>query len=279
MKIKNRIYDEYTQISDLRHYKVVKSNDLIQKSRFYLSLQEQKIVLYLISKIKPEDLELKEQYFEIRNFCKVCGLDNDNGANYKYIKQTLKGLRDKSIWVTLENGSETTLGWIDKITINRNSGIIAIKIDAMMKPYLLQLQKQFTQYELFYTLAMRSQYSIRLYELLKSYEYKRRVIFDMDELKHLLFADNYVRFPDFKRKVLDISMREINSLSDLSVTYEIIKVGRKYGKIEFSISLKKDYYEHLEVSMRVEGVINAVKTKTLRKKPTKVKLGEGDEAQ
>ena len=106
------------KMMELRNYKVVKSNDLIQKSRFNLSLQEQKIILYLISKVKPEDTELKEYIFEIRDFCKICGLETDSGKNYKDIKQTLKSLRDKSIWITLEDGSETTLSWIDKITIN-----------------------------------------------------------------------------------------------------------------------------------------------------------------
>ena len=140
-QIKNEKRELRHKMIQLRDYKVVKSNDLIQKSRFQLSLQEQKIILYLISKIKPEDMEFKEHIFETREFCRVCGLEINSGANYKYIKQTLKDLRDRSIWVTLEDGSETTLAWIDKVTINKQSGTVIIKIDEMMKPYLLQLQK------------------------------------------------------------------------------------------------------------------------------------------
>ena len=256
MQIKDQTKEVETRLSELRDYKVVKSNELIQKSRFQLSLQEQKIILYLISKIKPEDMELQEHIFEIRDFCKICGLETNSGANYKYIKQTLKELRDRSIWVSLDDGSETTLAWIDKVTMNRNSGSVIIKIDGMMKPYLLQLQERFTSYELLYTLAMKSQYSIRLYELLKSYEYRHRKIFEIEELKRILSADNYNRFPDFKRKVLDISMREINELSDLTVTYEIIKEGRRYAKLDFSIKLKKDLDERMRTWAKIEEVIN-----------------------
>ena len=244
------------RLKEIRDYKVVKANDLIQKSRFHLSLQEQKIILYLISKIKPEDMELKEHIFDILDFCKVCGLDKRSGENYRYIKQTLKDLRDKSIWVELNNGMETTLAWLDKVTMQRTGGKVIIKFDDMMKPYLLHLQEKFTQYELLYTLAMRSQYSIRLYELLKSYEYKKRWIFDIEDLKRLLSAQNYTRFPDFKRKVLDISMREINSLSDLVVTYEIIKEGRRYAKIEFSMRIKKEITERLQTWKRIDELIN-----------------------
>ena len=43
---------------DARKHLVIKANDLIQKSRFSLTLQQQKIVLYLISQIHPNDTEL-----------------------------------------------------------------------------------------------------------------------------------------------------------------------------------------------------------------------------
>jgi len=255
-QVQNETIEIQRRLGEYREYKVVKSNDLIQKSRFQLSLQEQKIILYLISKIKPEDMALKEHTFEIRDFCKVCGLETNSGANYKHIKNTLKDLRDRSIWITLENGAETTLAWIDKVTMNKQSGAVIIKIDEMMKPYLLQLQERFTQYELLYTLAMRSQYSIRLYELLKSYEYQHRKIFDIEELKRILSAENYKRYPDFKRYVLDIAMREMNDLSDLAVTYDIIKEGRRYAKIEFSMRIKKDMDERLRTWAKIDEVIN-----------------------
>jgi len=246
-----------TKLQELRSYKIVKANDLIQKSRYNLQLQEQKIILYLISKIKPEDMELKEHLFEIKEFCKVCGLDDDNGKNYMNIKRTLKSLRDKSIWITLSNGSETTLAWIDKVTINKYSGAIKIKIDDIMKPYLLQLQECYTQYELLYTLAMKSQYSLRLYELLKSYEYQHKKNFDINELRKLLSAENYNRFPDFKRYVLDTAIRETNSISDLNITYEIIKEGRRYAKIEFTIKIKKDLNEKLITWAKIDEVISS----------------------
>lgn len=253
------------KMMELRNYKVVKSNDLIQKSRFNLSLQEQKIILYLISKVKPEDTELKEYIFEIRDFCKICGLEMDSGKNYKDIKQTLKSLRDKSIWITLEDGSETTLSWIDKITINKNSGSIKIKIDDMMKPYLIHLQKHFTSYELLYTLAMRSQYSIRLYEILKSYAYQKNKIFDIEDLKRTLSAENYIRFPDFKRYVLDIAIREINELSDLTIGYELTKESRRYAKINFSIQIKKNMRDRIKTWARIDEIINPEQISLLEK--------------
>lgn len=248
-------------LTKMRNYKIIKANELIQKSRFNLHVQEQKIILYLISKIKPEDINLQEQIFQIRDFCKICGLDCDNGANYRHIKQTLKNLRDKSVWI--ENDTEElTLSWFDYVKINKNNGAVTIKISDMMKPYLLHLNEKYTQYELLYTLAMKSSYSLRLYEILKSYEYQSTRIFTVDELRKLLFAENYSRFADFKRRVLDVAIEEINTVSDISVSYGIIKDGRKYAKIDFTMKIKKKMPERIMTWKNIDEVINPVNKKT-----------------
>jgi len=236
--VKDKEHLEAKKLSEARGQLIVKRNDLIQKSRHQMDLQEQKIILYMISKIKPKDNDFTTQTFSIAEFCRLCGFDSDSGGNYAYIKKTLKTLSDRSIWVTLDNGSETIMRWLTDVTISKQSGLVQLKLDDKLKPYLLELHENFTQYELVYTLAMRSQYSARLYELLKSYQYKKYAIFTLDELKRLLFAENYERNPDFKRRVLDTATKEINKLTDIWVTYELIKAGREYASVEFRVNQK-----------------------------------------
>ena len=243
MSDEQKNYDN--ELSQLRDYKVIKSNDLIQKSRFDLGTQEQKIVLYLISKIRPEDTELHEYEFSIVEFCKICGIDYANGKNYDNIKKTIKTLNDKSIWVTLNDGGETTMRWIERPYINKNSGVIKIKLDELMKPYLLQMQERFTQYELLYTLPMKSQYAIRLYEILKSYEWKKSVEMDLENLKRMMKAEHYTRFYDFKKKVIEIAMREIDDYTDLKVEYTLKKKGKQFTSIVFQIGTKETLSERL----------------------------------
>ena len=72
--------DNYN-VDTSRSYKVVKANSLIQQARFSLSSQEQKITLFIISKIKPEDAEFKEYKFGAQEFCRVCGIDYTGGKN------------------------------------------------------------------------------------------------------------------------------------------------------------------------------------------------------
>ena len=244
------------KLVELRTYKVVKSNDIIQKARFQLSLQEQKIILYLISKIKPTDKNFEIYKLKVIEFCKICGIETNSGKNYANIKATIKKLRDKSIWVNIGDEKEAILTWISYAVLDKKAGTIDIKFDEMMKPFLLEIKKNFTQYELLYILGMQSQYSIRLYEILKSYAYRKNTVFDIEELKRMLIADNYIQYNDFKKRVLDPAAEEINSLSDILVTYEPIKQGRKYKEIKFAIEEKTDFDERLKTWKRIDEAIN-----------------------
>lgn len=226
-----------------RHRQVVKANELIQKSRFSLSIQQQKIILYLISQINAYDTEFKLYEFSIKDFCKVCGIDYDNGANYKAIRASIKEIADKSIWVEKDDGEETLLRWIEKPYINKKSGTIRIRLDEDMKPYLLQLKKNFTKYELLWTLHFNSKYSIRLYELIKSIHFKELESYtrqySLSELRKLLDAETYTTYQTFKTRVLIPAVNEINSFSDKNIDYEPIKQGRSICYIRFTITTKE----------------------------------------
>ncbi len=237
-----------------RQYLVVKCNDLIQKNRFELSLQEQKTVAYICSMIQPIDPKdsIKgvpyqlEYEFNIREYCKICSIDYAGGKNYKNIKATLKKLSDRSMW--LDDGeTEILMRWLSYVEINKKSEKVLIEVDRTIAPYLFNLKEKFTQYQLYNVLAMKSAFSVRIYELLKSYAYQKSKIFNIDELKCLLMVDNvksYTRYPDFRRYVLEIAQNEINRLTDLNISFEPITKGRKVIKIKFTIQ-RKDVMERL----------------------------------
>ena len=220
---------------------VVKSNQLIQQSRFSLTAQQQKIVLYIISQIEPCDEEFKLYQFKITDFCAVCGIEA-KGDNYNMLKNAIKTIADKSIWITLDNGKETTVRWIEKPYIDEHSGTIQIKLDNDMKPYLLQLKEKFTEYELIYTLNFKSKYSIRLYEYLKSIHFDKlkpyRTTISIDNFQKILDS-TYADFKDFHTRVLKPAFKEINKHSDIKFDYDIIKNGRKAVDICITIETKE----------------------------------------
>lgn len=232
-----------TSYPEIRNKSVVKANELIQRSRFDLSLQQQKIVLYLISQITPFDESFKLYEFSIAEFCRVCGIDETSGKNYTDLKQAIKDIADKSLWITIAEDEETLLRWIEKPYINKKDGIIKIKLDEDMKPFLLQLKQNFTSYELIWTLHFKSKYTIRLYELIKSIHFHELETYtreySLTEIKRLLGAEKYNTYQHFKDRVLNRAVEEINKYSDKNISVEAIKQGRAVVKIKFSISTKE----------------------------------------
>lgn len=240
---------------DVLDKQVRKSNLLIQKARFSLTIQQQKIVLYLIAQIQPWDDDFKTYELNALEFAKVCGLEFKGGKDYTELKEQIRKIADKSMWLLLEDGdTEALIRWIESPKIKKNSGIIQLRLNEDLKPYLLQLKSRYTQYQLIYTLHFKSKYSIRLYELVCSIhfheleEYKR--VFKIEHLKRYLDCENY-KYRDFRRDILDKAVNEINRYSDKNISYEPITIGRKVVEIELTITTK-DAVDRLKISSEIE---------------------------
>ena len=189
----------------------------------------------------------------------MCGIDNENGKNYLNIKKTLKALRDKSFWLIDEEGHETTVGWLAKAQINKGSGKIKVSFDVDLEKYIIGWFEKYTQYSLCQILPMQSQYSFLLYELLKSYAYKKEKTFDVDDLKCKIGGSCYVNFKDFRKRVLDTATKEINLHTDLEISWEPITKGRKVIQVKFYIRERDkdlDDFRTIKVKEDIEGQIN-----------------------
>lgn len=236
---------------------VRKDNQLIQNNRFTLSLQEQRIILFLLSKIKPWDTDLQEYSFSIGEFSRVCGMDPEvGGKTYAEIKTIIKGLRDKSMWVELEDGSETVVSWIHKARIERKHQAIKIQLDPDLKPYLIDLQRCYTEYELIYALNFSSKYAIRLYELSKSVHGKRlgsvEIKYNLADFRKKLGVqnDDYPMYANLRQRVIEPAVKEINESSDIDISITPLKSGRKVVAVNLIVT-NKDTREMLEIHQRL----------------------------
>ena len=246
--------DDKIQIYKERDYPVKKANEIIQRAKLDLNLTEQKIFLYAVSKIKPDDKALQTYEFSINDFCDVCGIARNDGRTIENIKEYIRGLKAKPFWMINEDRDWETIDWIAKAWVTPKSGKIKIRFDETMHRYLINMLGNFTQFSLLGVLPMRSTYSIRLYELLRSYAGLHKKIFEIDELKALLMAP-YVNFKDFRRKVLEIAEREINAYTDIEITWEPIAKGRKVVQVEFTIELL-DSWGKLQNANIANGVLD-----------------------
>lgn len=234
---------KYCDIMKHRTYIAVKANVLIQKTRYHLTAQEQKIIIFAISKIKPTDKDFELYQFDLKELCEVCGIEY-NGKNYQNFKETIQRLADKSFWLNLEN-KEILCRWVSKVIIVPQTTTVYFRFDDTLKPYLLQLKNNFTSFEVRYALDLESNYSIRFYELLKSYAFTGEYIITIAELMEKLEV-SYNRMNNFRQRVLDVAIDEINEKTDLIVSYEFIRQNRRIHSIKFLIDKKTHIREYVE---------------------------------
>lgn len=213
---------------------VYKRDDMIQRSRFDLTLREQRLVLFAISKIKPHDTSDTIYEFNIRDIVKIVGTKDESYTRIKYIA---KALSDKSWWVLSDDNIESLVRWFSDFEINHSNNTVRLKFHEKVMPYLTELVKQhkyYTSYGLNDVLPMRHQSSPRLYEILKSYSKNNMVwFFETEQLKYLMNCQNYSRWVDFKRRILEPSVEEINDMTSMIVTYETVFEGRKVVGVKF----------------------------------------------
>lgn len=229
---------------------VAKSNELITQTRSKMSLREMRLLLYLLSKIKPTDTPDTKYMVSVQDFSRVCGLTGY--PKYSELKNIAIGL-NRSFW--LDNfegkGRHLMLAWFDSALYNEGNGTITFIFHRLIHPFLFALKKRYTSYPLHYILPMRSQYSVKLYELLKCYKDREPsrdyFSFYLEDLKKVLGAETHKRWDNFKQRVLEPAIGmlnssepggEINFYSDLKVSYRIEKQGRAVHGIIFYVRRK-----------------------------------------
>lgn len=226
--------------------KFAKTNDFIQNFVAKMDRLELKLADYIMANAYYAEDSPLEYTFSISDFCRVAGIDHTSGGNYDKIKEAIRKMRAKAEWAKCDDGSgdEVLVGMVSKAIISKRKGTVHLWLDEDMRKYVFQAKQAwkekgipYTEFLLLYLLPLKSRYARLLYELLKSWEQVDEHYWSISQLQELL-GSNYDRFSNFKQKVLDVAVEQINEYTDIKVFYEPIKEGRSYKYILFYINSK-----------------------------------------
>lgn len=231
-------FDLNTNMNNL----VVQSNELIEGKQ-NLKLNSAKIMRVLIMQVKPEDEDLKSYRISISELSKILNINPDN--LYRDIDAITDDILTNHVAIKdRQNEKFMKIQWVSSCAYQKKVGLI-IKINPLLKPFLLNLKTHYTQYQLQNILAMKSVYAIRIYELLLKGQVlnfipKNGIIVTLtvQQIREACDCeDKYEKISQFKAKVLDIAVKEIERTSSgyLKVSYECLKNGRKIDAIRFLI--------------------------------------------
>lgn len=229
----------------MKNRNVIKQDYHLVNAKYKLNTSEIKFILSVLSQIDTDDAELKE--YEI----KVSDLETrlQSKQNETHLKQFAKKILSKPLEVPTNDGW-IVFNWFEHIEYVRGHSKFKVSISKKLKPYLLELKERFVKYNLSYILPLTSNYSIRIYQLLKEYEKLTRRTFTVLELQELLqVPKSLMVYADFKRKVLQIAEKELIENCDIFFEFEEIKQGRKITELLFRIKPNKSISPTVQPSL------------------------------
>lgn len=168
--------------------------------------------------------------------------------SYQYTRETLYSLFNKK-WTEIDEEKTTYHHFIYKAIWYHEEDLLKIKFDEDIMPMLIELKKNFLQYNVADLNALKSRYSMLMYKYILSYirQYKTsELILSIDEIKEFLnIKDKYNRYESFNRKVLKVIETEINESKTLPflIRYDKILKGKKIDKILFTIRPRTSNHE------------------------------------
>lgn len=229
---------------------VVKHNALVNAG-YSLSLVEQRLILLAIVQLREHTHEGELDYLAFDKPIKIAAASYigafkvNNNTAYKALKDACKNLftRQFSYQEPREKGvAQKTTRWVSDIAYIDDVATVEFTFAPAVLPLVTYLKDQFTQYELDQVAGLTSSYAIRLYELLSAWRVAGETpIFKLDDFRAKLGVDKgkYSRMGQFKEKVLDRAVDQVNDHTDMNVKYQQHKKGRVITGFSFKFKVKK----------------------------------------
>lgn len=216
--------------------KVTQSNRLIEASHT-LTLNEKRLVLCAASMIDPRKPLPKDGYFTIRAdaFAEVFGLGMNNA--YMALEDAANRLFERDIRRYSKGKIVERMRWVFHVKYKQGQGCVELGFSPTVLPHLTMLNREFTSYQLKQLGNLSSFYAVRLYELMSQFLKLGERSCTLEQLRQMLdLGDKYQDVKDMRKRVLDPALKELNAGTDLAVTAEPRRQGRKIVGFSFTIT-------------------------------------------
>lgn len=215
--------------------KVYQSNRLVESS-YTLTVNEKRLVLYAASLIDSRKEPPKDGLVTVtaEGFAALFGMEVRHA--YGVLDEAVGRLYDRQI-KRYEKGKEVeSMRWIYHKLYREGAGSVEIGFSPTVLPHLTLLNREFTGYQLKHVSNLSTFNSFRLYELMAQYKKFGEREFEVGRLRELLQMENkYPKIADFRKYVLEHSIKEVNQHTDLTLELEPQRKGRTITAFKFRI--------------------------------------------
>ncbi len=170
-------------------------------------------------------------------FAKECGIKVNSA--YKQIADASKKLIDRSFSYTNEKGKKVHSNWVIDATYEDAGINVRFTSIILMMLKVLDKYNPYTKYKKEIVLRLKKDYSIDFYHLFKKHQKQISFELSLDEMfQEFCLPDSYRDISNLRKRVLKNSLDEINTHTDINVTYTAIKKGRSIVGFKFIIKEK-----------------------------------------
>lgn len=226
---------------------VVKDNALINAS-YNLELTEQRLIMLAIINARESGQGITaDSKLEIHasDYAKLFNVSID--ASYKALREAVNNLFNRQFSYTAEYKRTGKTGvvrsrWVSRIFYVDDLALLEITFAPDVVPLVTRLEEHFTSYQAKQIAHLTSKYATRLYELLIAWREVGKVPpIEIGEFRTRLglLDDEYTAMHNFKKRVLEPSIKQINEHTDITVTYEQHKKGRLISGFSFRLKQKQ----------------------------------------
>lgn len=242
----------------MRKKLVVKKDNALVAAAYTLNLAEKRMILLASALANESDpvnglIIRADQYAETYSVTKEAG--------YNALQKACETLFERRVTI-YKNNEKTVTRWISFITYKEGLGEVEIGFSTKVIPFLNELKNNYTFFGIEQIARLTSVHAIRLYELLIQWRSTGKTpVIDLAKFRGQLGIgpDEYPRMTNFKQRVLDPALKQINTYTDITAKYEQHKKGRSISGFSFTFTQK-----------------NAVKTAITKPKRTQITRKEAE---
>ena len=221
---------------------IAKFHNNISEARYKLNLNEQRLYIYAVKMIDQDRPDFETVEFTIKDLAKATGMGEK--SLYRDIKDMARNILSTVIEAKHPDGGWEMFQMASYCKHIPDTGYIRFEFHEVMKPFLLEL-KQHYFIQAPQVIKFKSTHAIKLYDFIEAMTYnKSEYEIEIDEFKMLMGCEGkYPRWNTFREKVIMPSVEEINSKTDLDLSFELIKRGRSAHSIRFEFT-KQQVVDH-----------------------------------
>ena len=237
---------------------VEKRNVLNEIKKNDMTLQELRFFSIYLAKINARDVSTRVVKFKLEEFKRIMDLRE---IKLEYFKAITAHLLQKIVTVPSENDPTLYKQFqlFKECELEKNEyGEIYVKFDVHDKalPLIFEFKEKYFKYALWNILRLTSRNQIRMYELLKQYEPIGMREIKLNKLKDWIGVsqDEYKRWYDFKKYVLDACQKALLENTDIKFDYELMKTGKRVSGVRFIIKKNEDYKNPLKLEEYISSI-------------------------